>query len=160
MAPHLQNLEQQNIELRQRLARETRHRLDQAVEQAVPNFREIDRDPYWHRWLLSTDPLSGRMRQDLLNEAIAAADASKVVSFFRGFLQEARAADQASAPSSRSAASTSSSKPIYTRAQISKPYDQHRRRAYRGREAEWAGGADIFAAQREGRVQFVPHLTK
>jgi hypothetical protein len=45
VAPHLQNLEQQNAELRQRLAVEGRHSLDQRVERAVPNYREIDRNP-------------------------------------------------------------------------------------------------------------------
>jgi len=43
ITPQLQNLEQQNATLRQQLAREARHRLDQAVEAAVPNYREIDR---------------------------------------------------------------------------------------------------------------------
>jgi hypothetical protein len=49
VAPHLQNLQQQNAKLRQRLAKEARHRLDQQVEQMVPDFREIDRNPRWHR---------------------------------------------------------------------------------------------------------------
>ena len=60
VAFHLQNLEQQNAELRQRLAVEARHSLDQRVEQAIPNYRDIDRDPRWHRWLLTVDPLSGQ----------------------------------------------------------------------------------------------------
>ena len=51
VAPHLQNLEQQNADLRQRLAVEARHPFDQRVERAVPNYREIDRNPRWHRWL-------------------------------------------------------------------------------------------------------------
>jgi hypothetical protein len=65
VAPHLQAIEQQNAELRQRLAKESRHRLDQAVEAAIPSYREIDRDPHWHRWLLGTDALSGEIRQRL-----------------------------------------------------------------------------------------------
>ncbi len=52
VAPHLQASEQQNLELQNRLAREARHRLDQQVERAVPNYREIDQDPRWHQWLL------------------------------------------------------------------------------------------------------------
>ena len=71
VAPHLQNLESQNVALRQRLAVEARHRLDQRVERAVPDYREIDRDPQWHRWLLGVDTLTGRVRQQLLNDAIA-----------------------------------------------------------------------------------------
>ena len=63
--------EQQNLELQNRLAREARARLDAVVERAVPNYREIDQDPRWHNWLRSVDPLSGRVRQTLLDEAIA-----------------------------------------------------------------------------------------
>jgi len=73
VAPHLQASEQQNLELQNRLAREARARLDAAVERAVPNYREIDQEPRWHNWLRSVDPLSGRVRQTLLDEAIASA---------------------------------------------------------------------------------------
>jgi hypothetical protein len=156
VAPQLQALEQQNNDLRQRLAREARHRLDQQVAAAVPNFREIDRDPYWHRYLLEFDPLSGRVRQQLLNDAVASGDANRVVAFFRGYQREA---GRASSPQ-RSRNTAAPSKPTYTRAQIGALYEQHRKGAYRGREAEWARQeADIFAAQKEGRVQGV-FLTK
>ena len=45
VAPHLQNLQSQNAALAQRLAVEARRNLDERVEAAVPNYREIDRDP-------------------------------------------------------------------------------------------------------------------
>ena len=99
------NLEQQNAELQARLAKDTRRILDQTVEIAVPNYREIDRDPRWHRWLLGIDVLSGRVRQQLLNEAISAAAAPRVISFFRGFLnEEAATGHNEPAPSSHQAA--------------------------------------------------------
>ena len=69
VAPHLQASEQQKLELQNRLAREARARLDAAVERTVPNYREIDQEPRWHNWLRSVDPLSGRVRQTLLDEA-------------------------------------------------------------------------------------------
>ena len=97
-ARHLHNLEQQNAELRQRLAIEARHRLDQQVERAVPNYREIDQDPRWHQWLLSSDPLSGRQRQQLLNDAIASGATNRVISFFRQFLRAEGVAGQTSSP--------------------------------------------------------------
>jgi hypothetical protein len=78
VAPHLQSLEQQNAELQRRLAREARHRLDAAVERAIPNYRELDRDSLWHRWLLGIDALSGQVRQQLLNAAIRDSDAARV----------------------------------------------------------------------------------
>jgi hypothetical protein len=136
--------------LRERLARDARHRLDQQVAAAIPNYQEIDRDPYWHRFLLGVDPYTGRVRQALLNEAVASGNANRVIAFFRGFLQEERAGGTQASGRARS---TPSKKPIYTRTQIDQLYAAHRRGAYTGREAEWARQeADIFAAIREGRV--------
>ena len=60
----------------------------------------------------------------------------------------------------RSRNTAAPSKRTYTRAQIQQLYEQHRKGAYAGREAEWNRiENDIFAAQREGRVQGV-YLTK
>jgi hypothetical protein len=157
VAPHLQNLEQQNAELQRRLAKEARHRLDSQIERALPNYREIDRDPHWHRWLLGYDTYTGLVRQQLLNNAIASGDANRVVAFFRGFQQEAGATQPPSAAPGRA---RSSGRPVYTREQIGQLYEAHRKGAYVGREQEWARiEADIFRAQREGRVEGV-YLTK
>lgn len=181
VAPKFREIEQQNAELRKRLAEEARFRLDQAVELAVPNYREIDKDPRWHRWLLGVDLLSGYVRQQLLNEAIAAANAPRVISFFRGFQHEEAATghiepapvSQQAAPPREAAiplaslaapgrarpatggdASVPLDRPTYTRAQIAKLYADHRRGAYVGREVEWARQeADLYTAQREGRVR-------
>jgi hypothetical protein len=155
VAPHLQNLEQQNRELQQRLAIEARRNLDAAVERALPNYRETDRDPRWHRWLLEIDPLTGQPRQALLNSAIASFDANRVIAFFKGFLREAGGtkASQASSAPGAGRARSSGGKPFYTRDQITKLYDQHRRGAYVGREAEWARlEVDIIRAGAEGRI--------
>jgi hypothetical protein len=95
LAPQIQALDRQNQELQVRLAREARARMDMRVEQAVPNFRDIDRDPNWHRYLLEVDTLSGRVRQILLDDAIASGDANRVIAFFRGFLRESGGAGHA-----------------------------------------------------------------
>jgi hypothetical protein len=181
IAPHLMSLEQQNAELQARLAQEARRNLDQQVEMAVPNYREIDRDPRWHRWLLGIDVLSGRVRQQLLNEAISSAAAPRVISFFRGFQNEeaatghsepaptshqpaapreaaiplsSLAAPGRARPATGGDASLPPDRPIYTRAQIAQLYSLHRKQAYVGREAEWARQeADIIAAGREGRIR-------
>jgi hypothetical protein len=154
LAPRLQNLEAQNAHLHQRLAREARHRLDMQVEHLVPNYREIDRDPRWHAWLSEVDPLTGRVRQNVLNDAINAGSAARVKALFDGFQREA---DQA-APTARTAFAASADKPTYTREQIGQLYERHRKGAFS--EKTWARiEADIFAAQHEGRVQGV-YLTK
>jgi hypothetical protein len=181
VAPHLQSLEQKNEALRRQLAKEQRRSMDQAVEMLVPDYREIDRNPRWHRWLLGIDVLSGRVRQTLLNEAISAGNAPRAASFFKSFVADEVATghvESVSASSSASPpreptiplatlaapgrarpatggdASLPTDKPIYTRAQIKQLYEQHRRGAYVGREAEWARlEADFFTAQREGRYR-------
>jgi hypothetical protein len=162
VAPHLQNLEQQNAELQRRLAKEARHRLDQQVAAAVPDYQTIDRDPNWHRYLLELDPLSGRPRQQWLNDATASGDTNRVVAFFRGFEGQSDGTQAAPrAASGRSRATGSSSKPTYTNESIAQLYSAHRKGAYVGREAEWARiEADIFLAQQEGRIQVQPYLTK
>jgi hypothetical protein len=116
-----------------------------------------------------------------LNEAIASASAPRVISFFNGFKQEevatghiepasvshqaapprepaiplaSLAAPGRARPASGGDASLPPDKPIYTRAQIKQLYEQHRKGAYVGREAEWARqDADIIAAGREGRIR-------
>jgi hypothetical protein len=181
VAPKIQEIEQANKELQGQLARERRRALDQAVELAVPDFRDIDRNPRWHRWLLGIDVYTGRVRQTLLNEAISAASAPRVISFFNGFKSEEAATGHldSAPPSSRAAApheaamslsslatpgrarsatggdaSLPGDKPTYTRVQIRDNYSAHRKGAYVGREAEWSRlETDMFAAQREGRIR-------
>jgi hypothetical protein len=153
VAPHLQEIERQNAELQRRLAIEARRNLDARVERAVPNFREVDRDPRWLQWLAGTDALTGRARQVLLNDAIASTDASRVAEFFRKFQQEAGSI-QSQAPSTAPGRTRSSgNKPIYTRSQVAQLYRAHQQGAYAGREAEWAKQeADIIRASGEGRI--------
>jgi hypothetical protein len=157
-APHLDALQQQNAALEYELARERRHRLDAQVAEAVPNYQQIDNDPAWHRWLLGLDPLNGCVRQEILNDAIAQADAGRVRAFFESFQREAQGADRG--PARRGGRSPSShGAPTYTREQIRALYEQHRKGTLTG--AAWeAQERDIFAAQHEGRVLGHPYLTK
>jgi hypothetical protein len=178
--PKLRDLEAENANLRKQQEVHKRRMLDQQVELAVPDFREFDRNPRWHQWLLGIDPLSGRVRQDLLNESISAGNAPRVLSFFNGFKKEEVATGQLEAAPSQLAyaprepviplhslatpgrarpatggdASLPQDKPTYTRAQIAELYRLRQRGAYVGRDADWARQeADLYAAQREGRIR-------
>jgi hypothetical protein len=188
IAPHLQQTEtrmqqlaRENADLRAQQIHERRRILDSQVEQAIPDYREFDRNPRWHKWLLGIDLMSGRVRQQLLNEAISAGNAPRVLSFFRGFQNEEIATGHqqppqpspAHAPPKEAAidlaalaspgrarlatggeTSVPADKPFYTRDQLKALYSQHRRGVYVGREAEWARiDADIIAASREGRIR-------
>jgi hypothetical protein len=162
VAPHLQNLEQQNRALQQRLAKEARHRLDAQVERAAPNYREIDRDPRWHRWLLGIDAHTGQIRQRILDNAIASGSAARVAAFFNVFQGENAATGQAgTSQAPRRGRSVAAGKPVYTRPQIASLYQAHQKGAYVGREAEWNRlERDIIAAGREGRVLNPDFVTK
>jgi hypothetical protein len=181
MEPRLREVADENQNLRRQIAREAKARLDAQVEAAVPNYRDIDQDPRWHDWLRLPDMLSGRIRQTLLNEAIAAAHAPRVISFFKGFLNEEAATghrEPAATPSPaapprepviplaslaapgrvRPAGGGDSSlppeKPLYTRAQISQNYRDKQRGLWAGREAEWNQlERDMIQAPLEGRVR-------
>jgi hypothetical protein len=157
VTPQLEYLQQQNVALQQQVARDRRRRLDSQVATLVPNYREIDNNPRWHTWLLGVDLMSGRVRQGLLDEAIADGDARRVQKFFNDFQQQDGRSPGSRTSSRRSAASA----PFYTRDRIKELYEQHRKGAFNGREADWnAIEQDLFAAQREGRVEQRPYLTK
>ena len=158
LAPELQDIRNQNAELQRRLAKEARFRLDQQVAAAVPNYKEIDRDSNWHRWLLQHDALSGEVRQRLLNAAIQRGDANSVVAFFRQYQSGGGSTHAASPASGGRTRSASSGRQIYTREMIGDLYE--RRRKGEIAEVDWNRiEADIFDAQKTGRISGA-YLTK
>src|SRR5215467_9586932 len=94
VSPHLQQLEEQNSELRNRLARETKKNLDLALEREGIPWQQINQSPRFLVWLEGKDTLSGCVRQTLLNDAVAKGDAARVINFFRGFMAEEGVAGQ------------------------------------------------------------------
>jgi len=91
---------------------------------------------------------SGRLRQQLLDAAIARGDAVSVVAFFNGFLREA-AGQHGQGPAWPRQATTG--KPVYSRAQILEPAVLRRKGAIS--EADWAAwGHELVAAGRERRI--------
>jgi hypothetical protein len=182
VTPKLTALENENRELKQKLNQNSQGTMVQALDAAVPNWREINVMQSFKNWLRLRDVYSGAVRQTMLNEAHAAANAPRVIAFFKGFLAEANATGQLSAaprneppaaPAPREPAVPLSSlaapgrarpasgdngapaeKPVFTRAQIAAFYSDVRQQRYAGREAEKARlENEIFAAQREGRVR-------
>jgi hypothetical protein len=150
VSPDLARLEHQNEALSRQLAAEQRRGLYQTLDAQLPNWKEIDASPQWRQWLLFSDPLNGRPRQSLLNEAIAQGNATRVLSFFRGYLAEA-----GQSPQPQHAPSAPTSKRTYTRADITRYSDLYRR----GRisEADYAKlSADIHAAIGENRIADPP----
>ena len=147
VSPDLARLEHQNEALSQQLAAEQRRGLYQTLDAQLPNWKEVDNSPQWRQWLLFSDPLNGRPRQSLLNDAIAKGETGRVLSFFRGFLAEADQQPQGQ----QHASSAPTGKRTYARADITRYSDAYRR----GRisEADYQKiSADIHAAVKEGRI--------
>ena len=121
------------------------------------------------------------LKGNLLKAAFQAADAPRVVAFFKGYKAEQQATGQVPAPAgqqqppapivpavaletlvapgrakpaSGDSALSAADKPIYTRADIQRFYGLVRQGYYAGREQDKARDeASIFLAQREGRVR-------
>ena len=150
--------------------------LETTMDQRLPQWRDINVLPSFHAWLALPDMYSGAIRHQLLNAAYTQGNTSRVLAFFKGFLdQEAALVPRGQEPRStgetaervsledfaapgraKTAAATMApaEKPIITRAQISQFYADSAAGNYRGREAEKNRlEAMIFEAQREGRIR-------
>jgi len=148
-APALARLDHQNAALRDQLAQERHRGLEQALDSSVPNWRQIDNDPRWREWLLLPYEMSGRPRQQHLNDAIQAADATRVARFFQGFLREAGQPSQGQQPQQAPPAPTGQR--MYSRSDITKFSDAYRRGKIS--EADYRKlEADIHRAVMEGRI--------
>lgn len=140
---------------------------------AVPSWREVNDNQAFQDWLLAVDPLTGITRQTYLEDAQRALDARRVSAFFRSWLESTGQATVAqptgSAPVSpkselerqvapgraRSAGAPTADKgKVYTPSDIAKFFNDVRAGRYKGREQERDRiERDIFAAQRENRIQ-------
>ena len=89
LAPELQQLRDENQALQDQLDSATKMSIDQYLDAHVPNWRSINADERFHNWLLQPEPYSGIIRDRLLKDAAQAANASRVASFFKGFLAAA-----------------------------------------------------------------------
>lgn len=181
VSPELTAIEQQTRQDRDASMRAAKTAMYTQLVADVPDWRVINDNPRFISWLRLPDLYSGRIRQVLLNEAFQAANAPRVVAFFKGFVQDEQATghiDPASqtqpqnpaprdpaiplvnlaAPGAAKPASGNTQvpaeKPIYSHAAISQFYTRVRQGYYAGREADKSREeADIFAAQREGRIR-------
>lgn len=153
------------------------------LDKNVENWREINRDPQFLEWLASRDPFSGLVRRDMLQEAFNRADAPRVIAFFNGFLREhaavtegdrsgpgkkkpdtGNALDKLVAPGRQRTGSANRTgardeKRMWTEAEITQFYAEKRKGAFKGSEKLMQQlEDDIFAAQREGRIDLAPRV--
>jgi len=179
VAPTLTALQQENKLLHQQVNRQQRQSIYESLDEGMPTWRDVNTNPRWLAWLRLRDFNSAPVRQEQLNRAMQAADAPRVLNFFERFLAEEVATGQmpspqptppptpvtAAIPMTTLAApgrpnpapgntQVPDSKPVYTHQDIKDFYEYVRRGVYVGQEAlKQQIEADIFTAQREGRVR-------
>jgi hypothetical protein len=154
VGPELQQLREENQELQNHLTARTKATLDQALNAAVPGWREINTDPRFHAWLLLPETYSGVIRDRLLKDAAAAGDAQRLINFFRGFLREQGGAGQPAAAGSapRRAARAPSGQRIYDRSEITRMWTL--RRQGKIDDQDWLRWEhELCRASAEGRVR-------
>lgn len=151
-------------ELSQRLERleaekqeDTQARFWMNLEQAVPNYRDINGEAGFREFLAAFDPQTGKQRQQMLVDAQQALDAKGVADVFKLYLSQSKAKpkavpDDQIEPKRTRATDTPQGKRQWTRADVSQFYRDKTAGKYSNDEAERLE-ADIFAAQTEGRIR-------
>lgn len=145
----------------------------QVLDQQVPRWREINKDPEFLGWLQHPDPLSGSTRHHMLASAFERSDATRVLAFFTSYLQSSgqpvRPADPQPAPAPKVSleqlagprqtapsgqSTTTPAKRVWTGKDIDAFYRKSIAGGFRGKEAEKARiEGEIATAIAEGRVQ-------
>jgi hypothetical protein len=153
-----------------------RQKLFDGLDDRVRGWRDDNTSPEYLQWLQEPDPYSGEQRHTLLNRAFESNDLARVAAFFEGYRTEAAVLNTAGqqeaqparspqvrmdtlvAPGTPRGGSTPGKergKRQWTQAQIAEFYRSKTNGAFRGDAAGKklaALEADIFAAQREGRI--------
>jgi hypothetical protein len=151
--------------------------IEQTLDSAVPDWRQINEDPRFIQWLQGREVLSGRARMELLDDASAAGDADRIVAMFKHYLSEQ---SQATPPTQAPQAAQSSvvdpaslvaptrlpvgqvspdaaldrEKPIIRVSQVRQFYRDVTDGKYRTRPKDKQSFEEaIFEAQREGRLR-------
>lgn len=184
LTPEVAKLRREIAGLKQQLngvgnyvAGNARERMENLMNEQLPNWKEVNVNSEFLNWLKLPDAYSGAIRHELLKAAYERNDAPRVLAFFKGFLAEEAATNPAergpdlpdgatvqpkisletlAAPgrAKTAAASAPAEKPSFTRAMISKFYADSAAGRYRGKEAEKDRiERQIFEAEREGRIR-------
>jgi hypothetical protein len=70
-------LEHENQRLRERVAQQSHDSMQAALDAQVPGWRQIYSNPRFAQWLGSPDLYSGRLRSQLINEAVDAGNTAR-----------------------------------------------------------------------------------
>jgi hypothetical protein len=183
--PELAQLRQDNAHLREmvegvtgQFVATTQEQMYARITAELPEWQQLNTDPDFIAWLQQSDPFSGQQRHGMLQNAVEQADASRVLAFFKGYLDQTAAVNHQAQPvtgtpqrrpqvqldslvapgrpksTTGQGAQQSNGKRIWHSGEISQFYADVRKGAYRDRMADRIRiEQDIVAAGNEGRVR-------
>lgn len=132
----------------------------------VPDWRDLNTDPSFLKWLDQVDTFTGEPRLGLLQLAVNNNDAARAAAFFNAYKQEtgqvtkpatepapaSRGKEKLVAPGkAKTATATPEAKRTWTNASIAKLYDDKMKGRISQKEFDKLE-RDLFAAQAEGRI--------
>lgn len=144
----------------QKLARE---RFFEGLNREAPHWQRLNEDEGFLTWLSGVDPLTGRTRQELFKEAEVALDSWRIANFFNSYgsagvqepaqqrTPEPDPMEQMVEPPTSRVSSPPPGKRVWRVADIQDFYTGVKNRQYTMEDVARIE-ADIFAAQREGRI--------
>lgn len=159
------------------MTHDARQQLFRTLTASRPDWEIINKDQKFLSWLSLPDPYSGAIRHEMLGQAFAANDSSRVLRFFQGFIADEAATrpvetieappgsnapavtlESLAAPGRArqpgSATPTPVEKRTLTRAQVTQFYRDITDGAYAGRDAaKIAMENEIFQAVKDGRLK-------
>ena len=182
LSPEIEALKRDQQDVRVREQRLASQLVLNELDEKLPGWREINTSAPFLAWLRLPDVYSGGVRGNLLRQAVAAASASRVLAFFKGYIAEAQATGQLPAQQTTAAApvpvrqaavpletltapgriqpapaqqqGSASDTPWITRKQIAEFYSHAGAQRYVGREKDREHDQQIiFDAQRLGRIR-------
>lgn len=149
---------------RERATQETerRDRFIDDLEDLVPEWVSLDKEPGFHAYLAETDEATGKQRQELLGARVAAHDVVGTARIFNGYLRnrpapppptKSRIEEQLVPEVSGRASAPRSDARIWTRAEVNKFYTDIARRRITDPAEIKKTEQEIDVAQREGRIR-------
>jgi hypothetical protein len=141
LRPIAGRLQNENADLRRRLAAQDARSIYEVLDAEIPNWKEVNVHPDFLQWLSAPDVYSGAAKAALIRQAFAAADAQRVLAMFTGFLREHPEHRSGSGSQSRSSSVRSGSRSFASEAPVTpKDIDTFYRRVregyYNGRDEQ------------------------
>lgn len=153
------NIKAQVDQLREETARFKRDRFYSELAARAPHWERTNEDKEFLTWLSGIDPFSGRVRQEVFDEAVNSNDSWRVANFFNAFGGEQRAEPADASvlepmvePQTTRVSAPPPGKKIWTTNEINQFFADRRRGLYSPADADRID-QELFAAGREGRIR-------